>query len=71
MTLSSRHLRDVSDDERQVSFLGADQLLGRAVELFGRETFEGLEVRFVFSVMSGAPSFDSCFSKYSNGFLWS
>jgi len=42
IALSSRHLSDVSDDERQVSFLGADQLLGRAVELFGRETFKGL-----------------------------
>ena len=28
MTLSSRHLRDVSDDERHVSLLGADQPLG-------------------------------------------
>jgi len=42
MTLSSRHLRDVSDDERHVSFLGTDQLLDRTVELFGRETFKGL-----------------------------
>ncbi len=27
MALSSRHLRDVSDDERHISFLCADQLI--------------------------------------------
>ncbi len=46
--LSSRHLRDVSDNQRYVSFLGTDQLFGGAVELFGGETFERFEVRLNF-----------------------
>jgi hypothetical protein len=35
LALPSRHLGNVSDDQGRVLFLGADQLFGRAVELFG------------------------------------